>query len=82
MRQMLVVGPFPWQAIGVTPSDWKNCEIDEAFGEADAGRLLRNAPTTSSSRRRRRRRRGTRMAIVSDARQQQPGIRTVVIAPS
>jgi anti-sigma regulatory factor (Ser/Thr protein kinase) len=79
MRRMLVVGPFPWQAIGVLPSDWKNVEVDESFGEADASRRLRSkaydvivtSPVTSAPR---------DLAMVIDARDQQPGIRTVVIA--
>lgn len=80
MRQMLVVGPFPWQALGVAPTDWPNCAIDEAFGEADAGRRLRTraydvivtSPSTPAAR---------DLAMVTEARYQQPGIRTVVIAP-
>jgi anti-sigma regulatory factor (Ser/Thr protein kinase) len=80
MRQMLVVGPFPWQAIGVLPTDWKNCSVDESFGEADASRKLRNkaydvimtSPVTSAPR---------DLAMVIEAREQQPGIRTVVVAP-
>ena len=80
MRQMLVVGPFPWQAIGVAPSDWKNVQVDESFGEADAGRRLRakaydviiTSPVTPAAR---------DLAIVMEARERQPGIRTIVIAP-
>jgi anti-sigma regulatory factor (Ser/Thr protein kinase) len=80
MRQMLVVGPFPWQAIGVAPGDWTNCTVDEAFGEADASRRLRakaydvivTSPVSPAPR---------DLAMVIDARDQQPGIRTVVVAP-
>jgi anti-sigma regulatory factor (Ser/Thr protein kinase) len=80
MRQMLVVGPFPWQAIGVSPGDWKNCSVDEAFGEADASRKLRlkaydvilTSPVIPAAR---------DLAMVIEARDQQPGIRTVVVAP-
>ena len=80
MRQMLVVGPFPWKAIGVSPGDWKNVQVDESFGEADAGRRLRakaydvivTSPISPASR---------DLAMVIEARDQQPGIRTVVIAP-
>ena len=80
MRQMLVVGPFPWQAVGVSPDDWKNVQIDESFGEAEAGRRLRTkaydviitSPVTPAAR---------DLAIVMEAREQQPGIRTIVIAP-
>jgi anti-sigma regulatory factor (Ser/Thr protein kinase) len=80
MRKMLVVGPFPWKAIGVSPDDWKNVQIDESFGEADADRRLRRnaydvivtSPSTPSAR---------DLTMVIEARDQQPGIRTVVIAP-
>ena len=80
MRQMLVVGPFPWKAIGVSPADWKNVHIDESFGEADAGRRLRakaydvivTSPVSTAAR---------DIAMLIEARDQQPGIRTVVIAP-
>jgi anti-sigma regulatory factor (Ser/Thr protein kinase) len=80
MRRMLVVGPFPWHAVGVSPGDWKNVEIDESFGEADAERRLRahaydvivTSPTSPASR---------DFSMVIEARDQQPGIRTVVIAP-
>jgi len=80
MRQMLVVGPFPWQAIGVTPGDWKNVQVDESFGEADALRRLRSkgydviitSPVTPAAR---------DLAMVIEAREQQPGLRTIVIAP-
>ena len=80
MRQLLVVGPFPWQAIGVAPGDWKNVQVDESFGELDALRRLRakaydviiTSPVTPAAR---------DLAIVMEAREQQPGIRTIVIAP-
>ena len=77
---MLVVGPFPWRAIGVSPGDWRDCVVDESFGEADAGRRLRaraydvviTSPASPAAR---------DLAMVAEARHQQPGIRTVVIAP-
>ena len=80
MRRMLVVGPFPWQAIGVSPTDWKNCVVDESLGEADAGRRLRaraydvviTSPASPAAR---------DLAMVAEARHHQPGIRTMVIAP-
>lgn len=80
MRQMLVVGPFPWQAMGVSPDDWRDCEIHESLGEADALRRLRKlaydvivtSPVTPAAR---------DLAIVIAARDLQPGIRTIVIAP-
>ena len=80
MRKMLVVGPFPVEGDGVSPDDWKNVQIDESFGEADADRRLRRnaydvivtSPATPAAR---------DLAMVIEARDQQPGIRTVVIAP-
>jgi len=80
MRRMLVVGPFPWQAIGLSAADWQDCEIDESFGEADASRRLRlraydvivTSPFSAVAR---------DLAMVAEARYHQPGIRTVVIAP-
>lgn len=80
MRQMLVVGPFPWKGIGVSPTDWRDCEVYETLGEADALRCLRarafdvivTSPTVPASR---------DIAMVKAARELQPGIRTVVIAP-
>ena len=80
MRQMLVVGPFPWQAVGVTPGDWKNVQIDESFGEADAIRRLRTkaydviitSAVIPAAR---------DIAMVIEARDEQPGIRTIVVAP-
>src|SRR5687767_13386683 len=80
MRRMLVVGPFPWQAIGVSPSDWNNCVVDESLGEADAARRLRarpydvvlTSPVSPAAR---------DLAMVAEARHRQPGIRTVVVAP-
>ena len=79
-RQLLVVGPFPWEAVGISPGDWQNCDIHESHGEADAMRRLRarafdvmvTAPSTPASR---------DLAMVAEAREQQPGIRTIVIAP-
>src|SRR5687767_12080336 len=80
MRRMLVVGPFPWQAIGISPSDWKDCEVDESFGEADASRRLRmraydviiTSPASPAAR---------DVAMLTEARYHQPGIRTIVVAP-
>ena len=76
MRHMLIVGPFPWHAIGVFPGDWRDCEIDESLGEADALRRLRKraydvmvtSPATPAAR---------DFAIVIEARDVQPGIRTI-----
>ena len=80
MRQMLVVGPFPWKAVGVSPDDWTRCEVHESLGEADAVRRLRagaydvlvTSPTLPAER---------DFALVAEAREYQPGIRTVVLAP-
>ena len=79
-RQLLFVGPFPWKAVGIFPGDWQNCEIHESLSEPDAMRRLRarafdvmvTPPTTPASR---------DFAMVAEAREQQPGIRTIVIAP-
>jgi len=79
-RQLLFVGPFPWKAVGVFPGDWQDCEIHESLSESDAMRRLRarafdvmvTPPTTPASR---------DLAMVAEAREQQPGIRTIVIAP-
>lgn len=79
-RQLLFVGPFPWEAVGISPGDWQNCEIHETLSEADALRRLRarafdvmvTPPTTPASR---------DLAMVAEARYWQPGIRTIVIAP-
>jgi len=80
MRQMLVVGPFPWKAVGVSPDDWTHCEVHESLGEADAVRRLRaraydvlvTSPILPAQR---------DFALVAEAREYQPGIRTVVLAP-
>lgn len=80
MRHMLVVGPFPWKALGVAPGDWRDCQVHESMGEADALRRLRDhaydvivtSPIAAASR---------DLAIVIMARDLQPGIRTVVLAP-
>jgi anti-sigma regulatory factor (Ser/Thr protein kinase) len=77
---MLVVGPFPWKAVGLGRNEWPNCEVTESFGEADAARLLRRkafdvivtSPVLPAAR---------DLAMVIEARDQQPGIRSVVLAP-
>jgi anti-sigma regulatory factor (Ser/Thr protein kinase) len=79
MRHLLVVGPFPWKAAGVQPSDWRDCEVYESMGEADAARQLRRrafdvimtSPVRPTER---------DIAIVIEARDQQPGIRPIVVA--
>jgi anti-sigma regulatory factor (Ser/Thr protein kinase) len=80
MRQILFVGPFPWTEMGVSPGDWPDCEIHESLGEGDAIRRLRaraydvlvTSPRLPAAR---------DLALVAEARQWQPGLRTVVIAP-
>jgi anti-sigma regulatory factor (Ser/Thr protein kinase) len=80
MRHLLAVGPLPWKALGVFPGDWRDCEIHEAHSEADALRRLRaraydvviTHPMTSAER---------DLPLVREAREQQPGIRPIVIAP-
>jgi anti-sigma regulatory factor (Ser/Thr protein kinase) len=80
MRQLLVVGPFPWKAVGVFPGDWKDCEVHESLSEMDALRRLQarafdvlvTRPTSPAIR---------DLALVTEARELQPGIRTIVIAP-
>ena len=79
-RQLLFVGPFPWQDVGIAPGDWQDCEVHESASESDAMRRLRakafdvlvTPPTSPASR---------DLALVAEAREQQPGIRTIVIAP-
>lgn len=80
MRHLLAVGPLPWNALGLTPGDWRDCEIHEAAGEGDAIRRLRTRafdvivthPLTPADR---------DIEIVREARDLQPGIRPIVIAP-
>lgn len=74
------MGPVPWKALGVSPGDWPQCEIHEARSEADALRRLRTRafdvmvthPLTSADR---------DLSFVREARELQPGIRPIVIAP-
>lgn len=80
MRRLLIVGPFPWQAIGVSRDDWRDCEIHESLGEADALRRLHQraydvvvtSSVTPAAR---------DLAMMIEAREIQPGIRTIVLAP-
>ena len=81
MRHLLALGPLPWNALGVSSTDWRDCEVHEAFGEYDAiRRLLTRAfdvivtnPLTPADR---------DIEIVREARELQPGIRPIVIAPN
>ena len=80
MRHLLAVGPLTWQTLGVFPGDWKDCEVHEANGEADALRRLRSRafdvvvthPTTTAA---------DDLLFIHDAMLQQPGLRPIVIAP-
>lgn len=79
MRHLLAVGPLPWKSLGVSPADWRDCEVHEAYSEADALRRLRarafdvivTHPLTPVDR---------DLTIVREAREQQPGIRPIVLA--
>jgi anti-sigma regulatory factor (Ser/Thr protein kinase)/CheY-like chemotaxis protein len=77
---MLTVGPFPWREMGLSADEWANCQVTESAGEADAARLLRRAafdvmltsPRSPAER---------DLSIIHEAREQQPGIRAVLLAP-
>jgi anti-sigma regulatory factor (Ser/Thr protein kinase) len=79
MRNLLVIGPFPWSSVRLAATDWANCHVIEAAGEADAIRLMRihafdvivTNPSTTATR---------DMAIVQEAHDLQPGIRAIVLA--
>ena len=36
MRELLVVGPWSWEELGVSPADWPDCRVTERPREADA----------------------------------------------
>lgn len=80
MRHLLAVGPLPWKTLGLSAGDWPDCEIHEATGESHAIRMLRTRafdvivthPWTPADR---------DIQIVREARELQPGIRPIVIAP-
>jgi anti-sigma regulatory factor (Ser/Thr protein kinase) len=80
MRHLLSVNPLPWKALGVFPSDWRDCKVHEAYGEGDALRRLQTRafdvivthPLTPIER---------DLPLVREAREHQPGIRPIVIAP-
>lgn len=40
MRHLLAVGPVPWQALGVSPGDWRECETHEAHLAGGFGLLM------------------------------------------
>jgi anti-sigma regulatory factor (Ser/Thr protein kinase) len=76
---MLVLGPFAWDELGLSPSDWPNCRITEKAREADAmAHLSRRAvdvvvtsPAASVNR---------VINIAKEARHLQPGVRVIVLA--
>ena len=78
-REMLVLGPFAWDELGLSPSDWPNCRITEKAREADAmAHLSRRAvdvvvtsPAASV---------GRVINIAKEARRLQPGVRVIVLA--
>lgn len=80
MRHLLAVGPLTWKTLGVSPADWPDCETHEAYGEGDALRRLRarafdviiTHPQAPADR---------DILVVREARELQPGIRPIVIAP-
>lgn len=81
MRQLLMVGPVDWRALGVSPSDWPDCQVTETAGVALAIRLMATRafdvlvtnPATSIV---------ADQAIVAEPRRLQPGLRTIVLAPA
>ncbi len=80
LRRMLTVGPFPWAKLGLVADEWPNCIVTESGGEADAARWLRRSafdvmltsPWSPAPR---------DLAMIQEAREQQPGIRAVMLAP-
>jgi anti-sigma regulatory factor (Ser/Thr protein kinase)/CheY-like chemotaxis protein len=80
VRQLLVIGPFPWGDLQVAPGDWRDCQVTEAAGGAGVLRLLRRRgfdvlvthPSTSAT---------EDLELARDARALQPGLRVVVLAP-
>ena len=79
LRHMLAVGPYPWRELGLRADEWPDCIVTESEGGADAARLLRRSafdviltsPRSPASR---------DLAIIHEAREQQPGIRAVMLA--
>lgn len=81
MRELLVVFPFPWAEVGLTPEDWPDCHVTEAWREADALEHLRtravdvvlaNAGASTSR----------VFGLAQQARMLQPGVRVIVLAPA
>lgn len=81
MRELLVVFPFPWDEVGLTPGDWPDCNVTEAWREADALEHLRTRAvdvvltSTGSSTSR-------VFGLAQKARTLQPGVRVIVLAPA
>lgn len=81
MRQLLVVGPFPWGDLKLAPTAWRDCHVTEAVGGSDALRLLRGRafdvlvthPATHAL---------DDLDLAREARSCQPGLRVVVLAPA
>lgn len=80
MRELLVIGPpFPWNDLGLSPSDWPDGRVTEIQREADALRHLAAhavdavviSPGTSASR---------AVSLAARARHLQPGLPVIVLA--
>jgi len=79
LRELLVVGPWSWEELGVSPADWPDCRVTERTREADAMAHLASRAVdvvvisahASSSR---------VMNIARRAQQLQPGVRVIVLA--
>ena len=80
-KRLLVVGPFPWRDLGLSSTEWADCETVESSGEADALRRLRSYafdvllthPQMSAR---------ADLAMAKEARYFQPGLRPIVLAPA
>ena len=79
VRELLVVGPWSWEELGVSPADWPDCRVTERPREADAMAHLATkavdvvitSPQASVTR---------VMNIALQAHQLQPGVRVIVLA--
>ena len=80
MRELLAVGPpFPWNELGLSPSDWPDGHVTEIQREADALRHLTThvvdavvvSPGTSA---------GRAVSLAAQARRLQPGVPVIVLA--
>ncbi len=81
VREMLVVGPFPWDELGLSPGDWPEARVTQERREADAlARLGARAfdvvlMSQGASV-------GRVVSVAQRARMLQPGVRVIVIAPA